>query len=84
MLYCVVRIALTVCVWAGYDRCTGKGAQEMEEIKCAVCGKVIGKQEGFIFSPRKQAPNGEWVYSRIELICKECFDVMGVEKWRQK
>ena len=56
----------------------------MEEIKCAICGKVIGNQEGFIFSPRKQAPNCEWVYSRIELICKECFDVMGVEKWRQK
>jgi len=56
----------------------------MEEIKCAICGKVIGNQEGFIFSPRKQAPNGERVYSRIELICKECFDVMRVEKWREK
>ncbi len=71
-----------MCV--AYDSGMGKGVWNMEEIKCAICGKVIGNQEGFIFSPRKQAPNGEWVYSRIKLICKECFDVMGVEKWRNE
>ena len=54
----------------------------MEEIKCAICGKVIGNQEGFILPPWEQTPNGEWFYSRIELICKECFDAMGVDSGR--
>jgi hypothetical protein len=56
----------------------------MEEIKCAICGKVIGNQEGFLFPPIEETPNGEWVFSCIKLICRECFDVMRVEKWRKK
>jgi hypothetical protein len=27
MLYYAVRIALTACVWVGYDRCIGKAVQ---------------------------------------------------------
>lgn len=46
----------------------------MKEVKCSRCGKVIGDGQCFISSPRKQADNGGWVYERIVLLCKDCFD----------